>query len=100
MVPVCWTWELYISPEEGHAEAQLDPAGPAQLVRGEPGLDLRVGGDLLHPHPPHLHLGQERADDPAQHQPAGGHLVRVGDDEGALQDQSAVQEESEFSVEL
>ena len=36
----------FISPEKRHAEPQLDPAGPPELVRGEPRLDLRVGGDL------------------------------------------------------
>lgn len=71
----------YHLPEERHAQPQLDPAGPAQLVRAQPRLDLGVGGDLwggvvilsgqvmthlLHSDPPHLHLGQQRADQAAQ----------------------------------
>ena len=42
--------------EEGHPQSELDSTGPPELVSCEPGLDLGVGGDLLHPDPPHLHF--------------------------------------------
>ena len=80
-----------VVPEEGHAHAQLDPPGPPELVRGEAGLEGRVGGDLLHPHPAHLHLGQDGADQTAQQQPGRRHLVRVRDDERPLQDEAGVE---------